>query len=153
MSYLCRPLWGQAQSNSKLHKIVDILGNFTSFFYPHITCIDLYLKKPLHISAQKKAPSKNQGPHYLNQPCLPMRTLIYNFFSKSRISHVRRSNFALCLSYQLIYQAPRSWQNLPNFTTLLIFRYFLGRFVPGLKKTIAVFRSFVIFCYFRCEYR
>jgi len=154
LSYLCRPLWGQAQSNSKLVKIIDILGNLTCFFYPHITCIDLYLIKNRCTIQRKKRPLvETRGRIVKTNLCLLMRTLIYSFFSKSRISHVRRSNFALCLSYQLMYQAPRSWQNLPNFTTLLIFRYFLGRFVPGLKKTIAVFRSFAIFCYFRFEYR
>lgn len=153
MSYLCRPLWGLAQSNSKLYKIIDILVNFTSFFYPHITCIDLYLiKNRCTYQRKKKAPSGNQGPHYKTNPTA-YELLIYSFFSKSRISHVRRSNFEVCLSYQLIYQAPRSWQNRPNFTTLLILRYFLGRFVPGLKKTIAVLRSLFIFCYFRCECR
>lgn len=127
--------------------------HFTIFFYPHITCIDLYLNKvkPANISAKKRPPVETRG--RIVKTNSAYEKLIYCFFSKSRISHVLRSNSALPLSYQLIYQAPRSWQNLPNFTTFEILRYFLGLLVPGLKKTIAVFRSFAIFCYFRIEYR
>ena len=43
-------------------KIIDILVNFTIFFYSHITCIDLYLKKIVaHISAKKRPLVETRG--------------------------------------------------------------------------------------------
>ena len=119
-----------------------------------INCIHLYLKRAWCIYQRpdpghqgiKKAQRWNAGPWKTNP--LLMLPLIYGFFSKSRISHVRRSNSPDIWSYQLIYQAPAWAQNRAKDVVLLIFRYFLGRFVPGLKKTIAFFRSFDIFTIF-----
>lgn len=47
-----------------------------------------------------------------------------------------------------MYQAPDRVQNWAKFRGLLILRYFLGRLVPGLKKTIAFFKSIGIFTIF-----
>jgi hypothetical protein len=52
-----------------------------------------------------------------------------------------------------MYQAPQLAQNWPNLSRLVIFRYFLGRLVPGLKKTIAVSSFLLILYYFSGEYR
>lgn len=124
--------------------------------YPQFLCY-LYwplFKKYSHYSIGKKiGPSGNQGRCLLVKPyCLCVHEF-RTYFSKSRISHVRRSNFADSLSYQLIYQAPAFRANSANLKALDIFLYFLGLFVPGLKKTIAVFNSFAIIYYFSIEYR